>query len=239
MPGLSPPPARVPADFANNPALFGYFNELHAFLRQLSSYISPSSGLGGDITEIHNRLMQLNSYAQAATGIESDSPHRYSLPIGERTNNVPNYYQQPIAEQTNEKPPYALPAKRENAPPRYTQPVTEKSDPVPRVAPALPEPNRIPMLFNVQPEAFEYISTATALTTSRNMIIKATDAITITLNPTPDQKEVVVVVRDTAAGAVTLDGTPNNINSSPTRTISLNYGATVVMYLDDRWFVLA
>lgn len=242
---INPPPVRVPDELAKSPALFSYFNELHTFLRLMYANLAPSgevssgdsallastglssdakiSALQAEIESLTAQLQQSNRYMQASSR-GSDSFDKFLLPISERSNEVPGY---------------ALPIQKDMDMPPYTAPMIPQSDPAPRTAPVQVESNLLPPLFNMQPEAFEYISTSTALTTSRNMIVKATASITITLNSNPEQKEVVILVRDTAAGAVTLDGGAYNINGASTNTISLNYGATVVMFLDDRWFVLA
>lgn len=83
-------------------------------------------------------------------------------------------------------------------------------------------------------------STSSALTTSGTQCIVVTAAVTITLNDSPADGEIVKIKRATTAGAVTVSGNGKNIDGASTYKILENYESVQIVYsvLDDAWFIV-
>lgn len=87
---------------------------------------------------------------------------------------------------------------------------------------------------------FQLISTGSAYTTTKNQIIVVTSNVTITLNANPKNKEIAVVKRNTAAGAVTVSAGSKTIDGAASISLATNYDSAICLYSypNDEWFTL-
>ena len=89
---------------------------------------------------------------------------------------------------------------------------------------------------------FQLISTAVAYTTTGRQIIVVTSNVTITLNTNPINKELVIIIRATSAGTVTIDGGTKTISDATLTAYDLitNYETVQCLYSypDDAWLII-